>query len=56
MVLLGDNIDVARPGDEVELVGVFMNKYSLRLNVAHGFPVFSTMIEANYIKRVEDDA
>lgn len=31
-----------------------MNKYSMRLNVSHGLPVFSTIIEANYIKRVED--
>jgi DNA replication licensing factor MCM2 len=54
VVLLGDNIDVARPGDEVELIGVYMNKYSLRLNVTHGFPVFSTTIEANYIRRIED--
>lgn len=55
VVLLADNIDVARPGDEVDLIGVYMNKYSLRLNVSHGFPVFSTMIEANHIRRVEDD-
>lgn len=54
VILLGDNIDVARPGDEVKLIGVYMNKYSVRLNAANGLPVFSTMIEANYIKRVED--
>ena len=54
MILLGDNIDAARPGDEVEITGIFTNRFEYALNVKHGFPVFSTVIEANYIKRVKE--
>lgn len=54
VILLGDNIEVARPGDAVQIIGVYMNKYSLNLNVKQGFPVFNTVIEANSIKRTEE--
>jgi len=54
VIVLGDNIDIARPGDEVEVTGLFLHRYDYALNVKHGFPVFSTMIEANYIKRVKE--
>ena len=54
IILLGDNIDVARPGDEVEITGIYTNRYDYYLNVKHGFPIFSTVIEANYVKRVSD--
>lgn len=54
VILLGDNIDVARPGDAVQITGVYMNKYSLNLNVKQGFPVFNTIIETNSIKRLEE--
>ena len=54
VVLLGDNIDLARPGDAVQIIGVYMNRYSLNLNIKQGFPVFSTIIEANSIKRMEE--
>ena len=33
VVLLGDNIDVARPGDEVEITGIYTNRYDYQLNV-----------------------
>lgn len=49
IILLGDNIDMARPGDLVEVVGIFMNRYEYALNIKHGFPVFSSHIEANNI-------
>ena len=54
VILLGDNIDIARPGDAVQIIGVYMNKYSLNLNIKQGFPVFNTIIEANSIKRMEE--
>ncbi len=54
VILLGDNIDVARPGDEVEITGIYTNRYDYALNVKHGFPIFSTVIEANYVKRVSE--
>lgn len=45
----GDNIDLARPGDEVEVTGTFMNRYDCLLNIKQGFPLFTTYIEANHI-------
>ena len=54
MILLGDNIDIARPGDEVEITGIYTNRYDYQLNVKHGFPIFFTVIEANYVRRVAE--
>lgn len=31
-----------------------MHRYDFALNVKHGFPLFFTIIESNYIKRVND--
>lgn len=44
-----DLIDKTKPGDEVEVVGVYKNNFCLSLNNKNGFPVFSTVIEANSI-------
>lgn len=44
-----------RPGDEVEIVGIFDNKYDCALNVKQGFPVFSTMIEVIHIGKLHDN-
>lgn len=54
VILLGDNIDAARPGDEVEITGIFTNRFEYALNIKHGFPVFSTHIVTNYIKSVKE--
>ncbi len=54
VVLLDDNIDIARPGDEVEITGIFSHHFDYGMNLKHGFPVFSTTIEANYVKRLGD--
>jgi len=54
VILLGDNIDMARPGDEVEVTGIYTSRFEYNLNVKHGFPVFSTVIEANYVKRLRE--
>lgn len=48
-ILLGDLCDSCRPGDEIELTGVYSNNYSSSLNTKHGFPVFATVIMANHI-------
>ena len=53
-MLLGDNIDLARPGDIVEVTGVYTHRYDYSLNVKHGFPLFFTIIEANNVKRIAD--
>jgi len=52
VILLGDLIDCARPGEEIEITGIFTNKFDYALNAKHGFPVFSTVIEANLVRRM----
>ena len=52
VILLGDNIDCARPGEEVEVTGIFTNRVDYGLNAKHGFPVFSTVIDANFVRRL----
>jgi len=53
--ILNDLVDSARPGDEVEITGIFMNRFEYGANVKHGFPVFSTTIEANNVVRFGDE-
>lgn len=55
VVLLHDLIDVARPGEEIDVTGIFQHGYDSRLNAQTGFPVFATFIEANNVKRRADD-
>ncbi len=54
VVLLGENIDSCRPGDEVKITGIFTQLYDYKLNVKHGFPLFFTVIEANNVKRLSE--
>jgi len=54
VILKDDNIDAARPGDEVEITGIYMHHFDYGMNIKHGFPVFSTQIEANYIKKLSE--
>lgn len=37
-----------------EVTGIYKNNYDSSLNSQQGFPVFSTLIEANYISKKED--
>lgn len=53
IILLSDLVDAAKPGEEVEITGIYKNNYDGHLNVKNGFPVFATIIEANSIKRKE---
>uniref|UniRef100_A0A8C5CYR9 DNA replication licensing factor MCM2 n=1 Tax=Gadus morhua TaxID=8049 RepID=A0A8C5CYR9_GADMO len=48
-ILLADLVDHCRPGDEIELTGIYHNNYDGSLNMANGFPVFATVILANHI-------
>ena len=34
--------------------GVYTNSYDATLNARNGFPVFSTLVEANHIQKTED--
>lgn len=54
VVLVGDLIDSARPGDEVAITGVYTNTPDPTLNLRDGFPVFRTVIEANHVERRAD--
>lgn len=53
IILLSDLVDIAKPGEEVEVVGVYKNNYDGGLNAKNGFPVFATVVEANSVKRKE---
>ena len=54
IILLHDLIDQARPGDLVEITGIYTNNFESSLNRANGFPVFSTYVEANHLSRKSD--
>lgn len=54
VVLLHDLIDQARPGDEIEVTGIYTNNFDAVLNMKNGFPVFSTSLEANSINKRDD--
>jgi len=51
VVLLADLIDVARPGEEVEVTGVYVHSYETGISGRAGFPIFSTTIEANHVAK-----
>lgn len=54
VILADDLIDIARPGEEVEVTGVYENTFDSSLTIKSGFPVFSTFISANHVTRKED--
>lgn len=54
VVLLWDLIDSARPGELIEVTGIYRNNFSYALNNKNGFPVFTTIIEANFICKKQD--
>ncbi|CAI4054991.1 hypothetical protein SKDZ_02G0840 [Saccharomyces kudriavzevii ZP591] len=56
VILLADLVDVSKPGEEVEVTGIYKNNYDGNLNAKNGFPVFATVIEANSVKRREGNA
>jgi DNA replication licensing factor MCM2 len=54
VILLWDLIDSCKPGDEVEVTGTYRNNYDAQLNNKNGFPVFATILEANYVVKSHD--
>ena len=54
VILLWDLIDSAKPGEEVEITGVYRNNYDAQLNNKNGFPVFATILEANQVVKSHD--
>ncbi|KAJ2820215.1 MCM DNA helicase complex subunit, partial [Coemansia sp. 'formosensis'] len=55
VVLLADLIDCARPGDEIEITGIYAHAPDATAVARHGFPVFATVIEANHVARRADE-
>merc|ERR1719145_110840 len=53
-ILTGDLCDVCKPGDEIELTGVYSNSYDSSLNTKNGFPIFATVIIANHIVKKDE--
>lgn len=51
---MNDLVDCAWPGDEVEITGIYISKFDFNMNAQHGFPIFSTYIEANNIRWLHD--
>lgn len=54
VVLLHDLINRARPGEEVTVTGIYTHSYDATLNARNGFPVFTTIVEANWLSKSED--
>jgi DNA replication licensing factor MCM2 len=48
-ILLSDLCDRCKPGDEVDITAIYSNQYDGSLNTKQGFPVFSTILIANYV-------
>jgi DNA replication licensing factor MCM2 len=55
VILLWDLIDSCKPGEEVEITGIYRNNYDASLNIKNGFPVFATILEANYVVKSHDE-
>merc|ERR1719295_911944 len=55
-LLFGDLCDQVRPGDEIELTGIYSNSYDSPLNTKNGFPIFATVIIANHVVRNDEKA
>jgi DNA replication licensing factor MCM2 len=52
VIVLGDLIDVVKPGEEVEVTGVFTQVHSsVGGGDRSGFPVLNTVIEANHLHK-----
>eukprot|EP00798_Chlamydomonas_sp_ICE-L_P026366 gene26366-17459_t len=54
VILLHDLIDCARPGEEIDVTGMYVYGYDATLNARNSFPVFTTHIEANFVSKKED--
>lgn len=49
VVLTQDLIDRAKPGEEVDVTGIYRNHFDPFLNSRQGFPVFTTILQANNV-------
>lgn len=51
VLLFYDLIDCAKPGEEIEVTGIYKNNFNVSLNIRNGFPVFFTVIEASSVSK-----
>ena len=52
--LLNDLVESVRPGDEVEVTGIYKSIFNYSTNAKHSFPAFNTYLEANHIARLNE--
>jgi DNA replication licensing factor MCM2 len=50
-----DLIDVARPGEEIQVTGIYEHALDYTLTLQSGFPVFGTYITANHVRKRDFD-
>ncbi|XP_068334856.1 DNA replication licensing factor MCM2-like [Pyrus communis] len=53
VIVSNDLIDSALSGDEIEVTGIYTDKFDLSLNANNGTPEFATVVEANYIAKTK---
>lgn len=53
VILIGELVDAVKPGELVDILGIYKSRYDLGLNIKHGFPLLQVELEANNAERVE---
>lgn len=56
VLLTHDLMDIARPGEEVEVTAIYQHVYDASLTLKSGFPVFSTYLTANHVRKRNDSS
>jgi DNA replication licensing factor MCM2 len=51
VILLHDLIDSCSPGEMVDITGIYKHTFDPSLNTKNGFPVFQTVLQANYVSK-----
>jgi DNA replication licensing factor MCM2 len=54
VILLDNLVDLAYPGEEIEITGIYRNIIDKRQTLDKEFPTFDTVIEANHIQKREN--
>jgi len=54
IIITGDMVDTVRPGDELQLTGVYRARHDVATNARTCFPVYRTLVEAVHVHRKGD--